>query len=61
MHGSSEFKGLGESRKMEGSVEERELSSQGASLLWPWDSQPLHRLRGQLRCLRSGVPVLPQA
>ena len=59
---SSESKGLGERRgKMEGSVEERGLPSQGASFPWPWDSWPLHSLRGQLRYLRSGIPILPQA
>lgn len=58
---SSESKGLGERRgKMEGSVEERGLPSQGVSFPWPWDGWPLHSLRGQLRCLRSGVPILPQ-
>lgn len=59
---SSELKGLGErGRKMEGSVEERGLPSQGASFSLSWDIQPDHGLRGQLRCLRSGVPILPQA
>ena len=38
---SSESKGLGERRgKMEGSVEERGLTSQGVSFPWPWDVGP---------------------
>ena len=58
---SSESKGLGERRgKIEGSVEERGLPSQGASFPWPWDRWPHHRLRGQLRYLRSGIPIFPR-